>query len=45
MANVALTTTPEHIPANLVQDIYPWQLLMSAGKNAQKQPATDELMY
>jgi cytochrome P450 len=32
--NVALTATPEHIPAILVRDIDPWQLLMSAGKDA-----------
>jgi hypothetical protein len=28
--NVAVTTSPEHIPANLLRDIDPWQLLMSA---------------
>jgi len=32
--NVAVTKSPEHIPENLVRDIDPWQLLMSAGKNA-----------
>lgn len=30
MVNVALTS-PGHIPANLLRDIDPWQLLMSAG--------------
>src|ERR1700675_3899491 len=32
--SVSLSSYPEHIPANLVRDIDPWQLLMSAGKNA-----------
>jgi cytochrome P450 len=32
--NVALTATPDHIPANLLRDIDPWQLLMSAGMDA-----------
>jgi hypothetical protein len=32
--NANLTTTPDHIPANLLRDIDPWQLLMSAGKDA-----------
>jgi cytochrome P450 len=32
--NVALTAAPDHIPANLLRDIDPWQLLMSAGKDA-----------
>jgi hypothetical protein len=31
---IALTVSPEHIPANLVRDIDPWELLRSAGKNA-----------
>ena len=29
--NVAVTAAPDHIPANLLRDIDPWQLLMSAG--------------
>jgi hypothetical protein len=33
--NVALTAAPEHIPAYLLRDIDPWQLLLSAG------PASD----
>jgi cytochrome P450 len=32
--NVAVTTAPDHIPGNLLRDIDPWQLLMSAGKDA-----------
>jgi cytochrome P450 len=32
--NVALTATPDHIPSNLLRDIDPWQLLMSAGMDA-----------
>jgi len=32
--NVALTAAPDHIPTNLLRDIDPWQLLMSAGKDA-----------
>jgi hypothetical protein len=35
--NVALTATPDHIPANLLREIGPWQLLMSAGKDARGQ--------
>jgi hypothetical protein len=35
--NVALTATPDHIPANLLREIDPWQLLMSAGKDAHGQ--------
>jgi cytochrome P450 len=32
--SVSLSSPPEHIPANLVRDIDPWQLLMAAGKDA-----------
>jgi cytochrome P450 len=32
--NVALTAAPDHIPANLLRDIDPWQLLMSTRKDA-----------
>ena len=32
--SVALTSSPQHIPENLLRDIDPWQLLMSAGKDA-----------
>jgi cytochrome P450 len=32
--NVAVTAAPDHIPANLLRDIDPWQLLMSAGMDA-----------
>jgi hypothetical protein len=32
--NVASITTPDHIQANLLRDIDPWQLLMSAGKES-----------
>jgi cytochrome P450 len=32
--DAALTAAPDHIPANLLRDIDPWQLLMSAGKDA-----------
>jgi cytochrome P450 len=32
--NVALTASPDHIPANWLPDFDLWQLLMSAGKDA-----------
>jgi cytochrome P450 len=32
--SVALTTSTDHIPAHLLRDIDPWQLLMSAGTDA-----------
>jgi len=32
--SVALTTSRDHIPAHLLRDIDPWQLLMSAGTDA-----------
>ena len=36
---------PEHIPANLVRDIDPWQLLISAGKDAHERAVKFHLEF